>query len=155
MGAEMMADAVADVTGVPTDYPGLPPGGRAAQAWTYKIESRTMDAFGRPNSSSDCPCERNMKPAISQALHLMNAESLQAKLSSAAEQATVQRLASGSQTPSEVVAELYFLCYGRPPAAEELAAATAVFGNDPAQRRQAIEDVFWALINSAEFVFNH
>ena len=155
MGAEMMADAVADVTGVPTDYPGLPPGGRAAQAWTYKIESRTMDAFGRPNSSSDCPCERNMKPAISQALHLMNAESLQAKLSSTAEQATVQRLASGSQTPAEAVTELYFLCYGRPPAAEELAAATAVFGNDPAQRRQAIEDVFWALINSAEFVFNH
>jgi len=155
MGAEMMADAVADVTGVPTDYPGLPPGGRAAQAWTYKIESRTMDAFGRPNSSSDCPCERNMKPAISQALHLMNADSLQAKLSSTAEQATLQRLASGSQTPAEVVTELYFLCYGRPPAAEELAAATGGFGSDPAQRRQAIEDVCWALINSAEFVFNH
>jgi hypothetical protein len=155
MGAEMMADAVSDVTGVPSEYPGLPGGGRAVQAWTYKIESRTMDAFGRPNSSSDCPCERNMKPAISQALHLMNADGLQAKLTSTAEGATVQRLAGGAMTPREIVSELYLICYGRLPVEEETAVAVAQFGEGAEVRRRAVEDVLWALINSAEFVFNH
>jgi hypothetical protein len=155
MGAEMMADAVSDVTGVPSEYPGLPGGGRAVQAWTYKIESRTMDAFGRPNSSSDCPCERNMKPAISQALHLMNAEGLQGKLTSTAEGATVQRLASGGMTPREIVDELYLICYGRLPVEEEAAVAVGQFGEGAEARRRAVEDVLWALINSAEFVFNH
>jgi hypothetical protein len=155
LGAEMMADAIADVTGVPTAYPGLPPGSRAAQAWTYKIESRTMDAFGRPNSSSDCPCERNLRPAIGQSLHLMNSDQLHAKLTSTDAAARVQRLAASAASPREIVTELYLACYTRQPTEEELAVATAGFGDDPAARRQAIEDVFWALLNSAEFVFNH
>ncbi|MDQ3625347.1 MAG: DUF1549 and DUF1553 domain-containing protein, partial [Verrucomicrobiota bacterium] len=67
--AEVLADAVADVTGVPDTYTGMPPRSRAMQAWTYKIQSQTMDAFGRPNSSSDCPCERDPRPSIVQSLH--------------------------------------------------------------------------------------
>ena len=155
LGAEMMADAIADITGVPTKYPGMPVGERAAHAWTYKIDSRTMDAFGRPNSSSDCPCERNLKPSIGQALHLMNSEVLQGKLSSTEPGGRVQRLAAGNSAPAEVVTELYLACYGRPPDEEEMCLATSAFSADPAGRRQAIEDVLWALFNSAEFVFNH
>jgi len=155
MGAETMADAIADITGVPTAYPGLAAGSRAAQAWTYKIESRTMDAFGRPNSSSDCPCERNMRPAIGQSLHLMNSDQLHGKLTSTADAARVQRLAASPAAPREIVTELYLACFGRHPIEEELQAATAAFTDDPAVRRQAVEDVLWALLNSAEFVFNH
>ncbi len=155
MGAEMMADAIADVTGVPTKYPGIPEGGRADQAWTYKVDSRTMDAFGRPNSSSDCPCERNAKPAIGQSLHLMNSEELHGKLVSKSAQSRAGRLASGTGTPAEIVTELYYACYGRPPSEEEIKVASAAFTESPEGRRQAAEDVLWALLNSAEFVFNH
>ncbi|MFN0130402.1 MAG: DUF1549 and DUF1553 domain-containing protein [Verrucomicrobiales bacterium] len=155
LGAEAMADALADVTGVPTHYPGLPPASRAAQAWTYKIESRTMDAFGRPNSSSDCPCERNLRPAMSQSLHLMNSDQLHAKLTSTEPGARVHRLASSSATPAEIVTELYLACYTRLPTDDEMAAAIAPFSDDPTVRRQATEDVLWSLVNSAEFVFNH
>jgi hypothetical protein len=153
--AETITDALADITGVPTRYPGLPPGSRAVQAWTYKIESRTMDAFGRPNSSTDCPCERNLKPAMSQALHLMNSDVLQEKLASTDGQATVQRLATGGAEPKHIVTKVYLACYGRPPTPEEEQIALAAFGTDPADRRRAIEDLLWALVNSAEFVFNH
>jgi hypothetical protein len=155
LSAEMMADAMDDITGVPTKYPGLPIGSRAINAWTYKLESRTMDAFGRPNSSSDCPCERNLKPSIGQALHLMNSEILQQKLGSQDAHARVQVLATSKAQPVEMVTELYFACYGRPPTGEELAVATAAFTDDPASRRPALEDLLWALLNSAEFVFNH
>ncbi len=155
MSAEMMADAVCDITGVPNQYPGLPLGSRAADAWTYKINSRTMDAFGRPNSSSDCPCERNMKPTIGQALHLMNSDVLHEKLISKDAHSVIQRLATGSNTPRDIATELYLACYGRPPTEDEILAATAAFTEDPPARRRAIEDLMWALLNSAEFVFNH
>jgi len=160
--AEALADALADVTGVPTSYPGMPPGSRAMQAWSYKIDSQTMDAFGRPNSSSDCPCERDVRPSIVQALHLMNSRQLQEKLASLDGRA--HALASGKLPPEEVVSELYLACYARKPTAEELQIATAPFAAEGAKgqnaaegakRQGAIEDVLWSLLNSAEFVFNH
>jgi len=153
--AEVLADAVADVTGVPDDFPGMPPGSRAMQAWTYKIESQTMDAFGRPNPSSDAPCERDPRPSIVQALHLMNSRLLQEKLASKDTAGRVQRLAESKFSPEEIVSELYLVTYSRQPTAEELKLATASFTAAGADRRAAIEDVLWALMNSAEFVFNH
>ena len=114
-----------------------------------------MDAFGRPNSSSDCPCERNLKPAIGQALHLMNSNELHAKLTSTDARSRVQQLATGGASPRDIVTELYLACYSRLPSDEEVQIATAAFTDDPAARRRAIEDVLWALLNSAEFVFNH
>ena len=155
LAAEMMADAVCDITGVPNRYPGMPDGSRAVQAWTYKIDSRTMDAFGRPNSSSDCPCERNLKPAMSQALHLMNSELLHAKLTSSDQGATVQRFATGGMAPRDIATQLYLACFGRLPADDELQIATSAFADEPAARRKAIEDLLWALLNTAEFGFNH
>jgi hypothetical protein len=151
--AEALADALADITGVPETYPGMPPGSRAMQAWTYKIDSQTMDAFGRPNSSSDCPCERDVRPSIVQALHLMNSRLLQEKLASDA--GRVQALTAGKLPPEEIVTELYLACYARKPTAEELQIATAPFAAEGATRRGATEDVLWSLLNSAEFVFNH
>ena len=153
--AETLADALDDITGVPSEYPGMPPRSRAMQAWSYKIESPTMDAFSRPNSSSDCPCERDTKPSIVQALHLMNSQLLEEKLASKDPSARVQRLAESQLKPEEIVNDLYLACYSRQPADEELKIATAPFAVDGATRRSAIEDVLWSLLNSAEFVFNH
>jgi hypothetical protein len=157
LSAETMADAIAQVTGVNTAYTGLPAGSRAAQAWTYKIESRTMDAFGRPNSSSDCPCERDIKPAIAQSLHLMNSDDLQAKLALPDASATIERLFAAKLEPRQMVEELYLACYTRLPSEEELNIALSALAAaaEPPKRRQALEDILWALINSAEFVFNH
>ncbi len=157
LSAETMADAIAQVTGVNTAYPALPAGSRAAQAWTYKIESRTMDAFGRPNSSSDCPCERDIKPAMAQSLHLMNSEDLQTKLALTDVSATIERLIVAKTEPRQSVDELYLACYSRLPKEEELniAISTLTAAEEPQKKRQALEDILWALINSAEFVFNH
>jgi hypothetical protein len=133
----------------------MPPGSRAMEAWTYKVDSRTMDAFGRPNSSSDCPCERDTRPSIVQSLHLMNSRSLQEKLASSDTAAKVQQLTASDLTPEAIVAELYLACYSRKPTDDELAVAVATFDQPDTKRRAAVEDVLWALLNSAEFVFNH
>ncbi len=153
--AEVLADAVADITAVPDTFPGMPPGSRAMQAWSYKIDSQTMDAFGRPNPSSDTPCERDPRPSIVQALHLMNSRLLQEKLASKGAAARVQRLAESPLKPEEIVTDLYLACYSRKPANDELKLALSPFTAEGATRRSATEDVLWALMNSAEFVFNH
>jgi hypothetical protein len=67
----------------------------------------------------------------------------------------VQRLAAGNAAPGEIVTELYLACYSRLPTEEEIQLATASFADHPLIRRRAIEDLLWALMNSAEFVFNH
>jgi len=153
--AEVIADAIVDVTGVPDSFEGMPPGSRAIQAWTYKIDSRTMDAFGRPNSSSDCPCERDIRPSIVQSLHLTNSRSLQSKLKSSDGASRIQQLTTGDRKPEEIVGELYLACYSRKPTSDELGLATAAFSAEGASPRTATEDILWALLNSAEFVFNH
>lgn len=151
--AEVVADALSDATGVPDALTAMPPGGRAMQAWSYKIESHILDAFGRPNSSSDCPCERDASLSVVQSLHLMNSRALQAKMSDP--KGRLHGLADGTTSPAEVVTEVYMLTLGRRPTPRELEAATAAFTAPGASRKTAVEDVFWALINSPEFLFNH
>lgn len=151
--AEVLLDAVNDVTGVGDDFNGCPPGSRAMQTWSYKIGSQFLDAFGRPNPSSDCPCERDLRSSVVQSLHLMNSRRLHEKL--ADEAGRVRRLADGTATPAEIIEALYLSTLSRPPTIGEREAALRAFGEGKDGRRQGAEDVLWALLNSAEFVFNH
>jgi WD40 repeat protein len=151
--AEVLFDAVNDATGVPDTFNAMPVGSRATQAWSYKIESPLMDAFSRPNPSSDPPCDRDRQMSVVQSLHLMNSKALQAKLSHKTGRA--RQLADSAKSPEEIVTELYLVTLSRPPTDEELKLATGAFAAEKATRQTATEDVFWSLLNSAEFVFNH
>ena len=151
--AEVLDDAVSDITGSPDTFVATPPGSRATQTWSYKIESHFLDAFGRPNSSSDCPCERDVRLSVVQSLHLMNSPRLQKRISSA--EGRARKLADSKLTPEAIVTELYLATYGRPPLADEIQAATAPFRATEAKRTTAVEDVLWSLLNSPEFLFNH
>jgi hypothetical protein len=151
--AEVLLDALNDATGASDTFAGMPPGSRAIQAWSYKIESQFMDAFSRPDPSMDPPCERDTHISVVQSLHLMNSRALQTKLSSASGRA--RQLADSTRSPADIVEELYLATLSRLPTDEERAVATAAFAAEKVPRRNATEDVFWALLNSAEFVFNH
>ncbi len=151
--AEVLLDAVSDVTGVPESFVAMPPGTRAIQTWSYKIDSQFMDAFGRPNPSTDCPCERDLRTSVVQTLHLMHSKGLQSKLSHARGRA--HGLATSPRPPADIITELYLLCYSRPPTPPEEAVALRSFKRKDVSRQEATEDVLWALLNSAEFIFNH
>ena len=151
--AEVLLDAVGDFTGVRDQFDGLPPGSRAVETWNHKLGSEFMDAFGRPNSSAECPCERDSKPSVVQVLHLMNSNKLQSKIGSA--EGRAKKLAESSKPERKIIEELYMGAFGRAPTEKELSIASRAFAAEGAMRKDAIEDLMWALINSAEFVFNH
>ncbi|HEX5270420.1 MAG TPA: DUF1549 and DUF1553 domain-containing protein, partial [Gemmataceae bacterium] len=149
--AEVLLDAVSDVTRVPETFAAAAPGTRAMALWTVRTQSVFLDSFGRPDPNQDPPCERTSDTTVVQALHLMNAPGLQRKVTADAGRAAA--LAAGKKEPREIVEELYLLVYGRPPGADERADCVKLFEEKGATRRQVTEDLLWALLNTPEFIF--
>lgn len=78
--AEVLLDAISQATGVPEQFNGWPVGYRAIEIWDNKLPSDFLEVFGRPARQSVCACERGVEPSMAQALHLMNAETTDAKI---------------------------------------------------------------------------
>jgi hypothetical protein len=153
LSAEVLADAVNDLVQAKDEFAGLPSGSRASQTWNHKLDSDFLDAFGRPNASQECPCDRDEKSSVVQALHLMNSQSLQDKISR--ERGRVSTLHRSDKSPPVIVREVYLAAFNRTPTATEMDRALRYFAQPGITRPMAVEDLMWSLINSAEFVFNH
>jgi hypothetical protein len=149
--AEALLDAVSDVTGVAEKFDAMPEGSRAMEAWTVRFDSKFLDSFGRPDPNQDPPCERTSDTTVVQALHLMNAPGLAAKITS--DKGRAAKLAESQKTPAEIVEELYLLAYNRRPNREEDELCMSKFEKKGTTRRTATEDLMWAIINTPEFVF--
>ncbi len=151
--AEVIIDAIGDITEIPNSFNATAPGTRATGIWTHRTPSVSLDTFGRPDPNQDPPCERTSDTSVVQALHLMNAPDLQKKLTS--DEGRVARLAKSKQSPGEIVEELYLIAYGRLPTPDEQRFGLSLFADGKADRRAAIEDLLWALLNTPEFVFKN
>lgn len=151
MRAEVLADAISDVTQVPLPIEDVPLGTRAVQLWTHRIESEILDAFGRPDANQDPPCERLQDGTIGQALHLMNAQSIQENLKK--EGGRCHRLATSDATPEAIIEELYLAIFTRLPSPEEVHDLCAEFAKPEVDRRKLVEDLMWSMLNAPEFLF--
>ena len=151
--AEVLFDAVCQTTGVSEKFDGVPAGYRAIQLWDSHVPHYFLRTFGRPSRSTVCDCERVAEPSVAQVLHVMNSPEIQNKLSHEASRMT--RLASQVTDDKTLIDELYLTFYARLPADSERAAAVAYFQKHSGQRRRAVEDLAWSLMNTTEFRFNH
>ncbi|MGL5096394.1 MAG: DUF1549 and DUF1553 domain-containing protein, partial [Planctomycetia bacterium] len=151
--AEVLLDAISDVTGMPEKFDAMPPGSRAAELWTLRAPSLFLDSFGRPDANQDPPCERLPDTTLVQALHLMNAPDLYKKVSADDGRAAV--LAKSPASNDKIVEEAYLWAYGRVPTSEETRRALSVWSGPNDQRRAWVEDLFWSLLNTPEFVFKN
>ena len=151
--AEVLMDAVCDVTGVDEKFDGVPRGYRAVQLWDSQVQHYFLKLFGRPARATVCECERVTGATIGQALHLMNSPNLEAKL--AHEAGRVKRLTLKHEDDADIVRELYLSTFSRPPSRDEMDTALQYLGTRRFQRRKAVEDLTWSLMNSLEFIFNH
>ena len=148
--AEVLLDAINDVLGTSESFDAMPSGSRATQLWTYRSGSTFLDTFGRPDANQDPPCERTSDSTTPQVLHLMNSAKLDAKLRE--KSARPARLAASEKSNAELVDEVYLRVYCRLPSAEEQEIAVASL-DAPKNRQAAVEDLFWALLNTPEFLF--
>ena len=153
ISAENLHDILVQVSGVESGFNNLRRDARSVELWTTRMDSSLLESFGLPNSSENCPVERDDRPSMVQALHLMNSDKLQAKL--ADKNGRAAKLAQEDKPSDEVVNELYLALYSRWPSDEEKRVALEAFKGGDAKRHEVVEDIIWALINTAEFVFNH
>lgn len=153
--AEVMLDNLSQLTDTKNKFTGLPLGARAVQIANGATTNYFLTTFGRATRESVCSCEVKMEPTLSQALHLMNGENVTQKL----DQGTVVRkaLAAGKK-PDQIIEDMYIGSYSRKPTEKEkkaLLAQVGKAGEDKAKQEQVLNDIFWAVLNSREFMFNH
>ena len=152
--AEELLDCISQVTQTPNKFKGLPLGSRAVQIADGNTSTYFLNTFGRATRATVCSCEVKMEPNLSQALHLLNGDATHNRIQQGK---VVQTLLEQKKTPEEVIRHLYLKTVNREPTGEEigkLLAATAE-GKDDRDKKQILNDIFWALLYSKEFIFNH
>ena len=151
--AEVLRDAFTQISGIEPRFAATPPGANAKQIWTHRTKSLFLDTFGRPDPNQDPPCERTGDSTVVQSLHLMNSKQMHADLTN--DDGNVAELAEADLNDEELTAQIYRLIYGRNPTSEETELVGNLLAEPDADRRQVIEDVTWAMINTPEFVFQN
>jgi hypothetical protein len=149
--AEILLDCITQVTQTKDKFSGLPLGARAVEIADGTTTSYFLTTFGRSDRESVCTCDVKTEPTLSQALHLINGDTVEQKIRSGG---AVKRLLDGGKNPRQVVESLYLRSVGRRPTQPELDRLAKLLP-DKGDPRDALEDVFWALLNSREFLFNH
>lgn len=149
--AEILLDCITQVTQTEDDFHGLPAGARAVQIIDGNTSTYFLETFGRASRDTVCSCEVVMEPNLSQALHLINGTTTNNKIRQGR---LVHSLLEQGKTPPQVVEHLYLAALSRKPTEVE---AQRVMGlvETSEKQNEALEDVFWALLNSKEFIFNH
>jgi len=150
--AEVLLDAISTVTASASKFDNLPVGFRATQIPDGKMENPFLKTFGRPARELACECERESDSNLSQALQLIGGATVNGKLRDDA--GRMATLAKSDKSPEQIVQALYSIALSREPNATEMAAATKHLAG-ATDRRQAVEDLGWVLINSKEFLFRH
>ena len=138
------------VTGKPQKLPGLPLGAHAVQIADGRAGNYFLTTFGRAERESVCACESNAEPTLSQALHLLNGKAIHQKISQGG---LIKKWLEASETSAEIIDAIYLRCLSRLPTDKERKQLVATL---PAKNpEKALQDIFWAVLNSREFLFNH
>jgi hypothetical protein len=164
LSAEVLLDAISQVTASPTEFMGYPKGLRALQLPDSVVASPFLTTFGRPDRVQTCSCERQQEPSIAQALHLANGDTLNQKLRASGN--ALDSLLQRGISDEAALRELYLSALSRLPMPSEQAKALAVLNESgwralktPEEqtraRRAVMEDLFWAVLTEKEFLFNH
>ena len=159
--AEVLLDAYSQVTQVPEKFAGYPAGMRGLQLPDTAVKSYFLTSFGRPIRQQTRESERTSVPTVTQALHVINGETLNEKLR--APENSVDMLLRLGFTDEQILDYLYLASFTRHPTnAERTALLEALASAEKDKtagidesRREAWIDMSWALLTGKEFMFNH
>ncbi len=152
--AEVLLDAVSQVTGAPTKWDGYPEGTRALQLRDTNVSSYFLTTFGRPTRTITCECERSGDPSMVQVLHILNGDTLNAKLDAKGNR--IDKAVDAKQTPEAILDEAFLSALSRFPTSDEKSRMLAILSGAAADdQRAAIGDLYWSILSSKVFLFNH
>ena len=149
--AETFLDCISQVTETKNKFPGLPLGARAVQIADGQVSNYFLTTFGRATRESVCSCEVKLEPTLSQSLHLLNGDATTQRINQGN---LVGRLLKEKKPPEEILDEIYIRCLTRLPSADEKKKVLALVTAETDKKR-ALDDAFWAVLNTREFMFNH
>ncbi|MCA9202992.1 MAG: DUF1553 domain-containing protein [Planctomycetales bacterium] len=150
--AEQLLDGICQVTGVPENFPGQPVGTRATELPDPPTDHYFLKIFGQPQREMACQCERSSESNLSQALQMINGPVVHNKLRD--DNGRINQLIVAGKSDEEIITTLYQLALARDPAPSEMEASKKHIAGS-SERRPALEDIGWALLNSKEFLFQH
>jgi hypothetical protein len=151
MRAEVLLDCLNQVTESTEEFRGLPRGSRAVQIADGQTPNYFLTTFGRASRATACSCEVRTAPTLSQALHLINGEATTGKIASGG---VIERLQLESPDALTTAIRLYERCLCRQPTSAELQHIKARLAESD-NTTESLRDLFWAILNSNEFLFNH
>ena len=149
--AEVLLDVISQITETKNKFRGLPLGARAVQIADGNTSTYFLSTFGRAKRETVCSCEVKAEPNLSQALHFLNGDTINAKIKQGK---LIERWIDAKMSNQEIVEEIYLRCLARRPSEAESTGLIAEIESQE-KRNAALQDVFWAVLNSREFVFNH
>ena len=149
--AENLLDVISEATDTRDKFPGLPLGARAVQIADGAVSTYFLTTFGRATRETVCSCEVKMEPTLSQALHLLNGDTVNSKINQGG---VIKKLLAEKKFPEERIVELYVRTLTRMPTKAEVDQLVNVLNTAP-NAEQGLLDIYWALLNSREFLFNH
>jgi hypothetical protein len=158
--AEVLIDALNQITGttekyssaIPEPFTFIPESQRSIALPDGSIGSSFLELFGRPPRDTGLESERNNRPTAAQELHLLNSSHIQVKLEQSRK---LQNLIQSKGEPRQVVNGLYLMLLSRYPTEGEWNVVSAYAKSGDVKQREALIDLAWALINSAEFLCRH
>jgi hypothetical protein len=149
--AEVLLDCICQVTEAPEKLPGLSKGERAVKVADGQAQHYFLNTFGRSNRNLACTCETKVSPTLSQALHLLNGETTNRKIE---EGSVITTWIEQKVDPREILRRITTRCLTRQPTESELSWLDDQLRRD-SNIEQSLQDFFWAILNSNEFIFNH
>jgi len=161
LDAEVLIDAICAITGtnenyaspIPEPFTFVPEFKRTITLADGSITSPFLEMFGRPTRDTGLWSERNNASTGPQRLYLLNSSNIQNRIRRSARLAAFTRQAR--KEPAKAVRGLYLLILSRPPTPTEQRVLWVYRRNKRIAGRQLAEDLFWALINSKEFLYAH
>jgi hypothetical protein len=152
--AEVLLYVISEATGAPTKFKNYPEGWRALQLPDSNVDSYFLKAFGRPEREKTCECERSAEPSVTQVLHLSNGDTINQKLTAKGNR--IEKLLADKTPPERIIEEAYLGSLSRYPTDPEKERLLKVLNEKKeTELRPLVEDLFWAILSSKEFLFNH
>lgn len=149
--AENLLDCISQATLTKEKFRGLPIGARAVQIADGATSNYFLTSFGRSARTTVCADEATTDPSLSQALHLINGNTTSGKIDQGG---LLKQWKDAGMTNDAIVDRIYLRCLSRKPTDTERANLVKMVAESPSPD-QGLHDVFWAILNSREFIFNH